>query len=301
MIDLPHLEYVYRHEGERRSRLVVALSHTARPVFQRRSFDSPFLSVYEPGQTTYFMRAADEAATQLVSWIRQREVSELSFIGGSKGGTGALLWASLAARRAPEVLVTALAFSPRTALQPYDESVPFAGYHALMRRARTEPALAADLARHGRISIPDLDNLFARIVYPSKAADESAQARRVMGPRVELQPLPIRQHSTMFPFSADMSDRAQAAKQVDKLLLAGERNNDLATALDGSSREQLIDEFHALGAQPSLRELLESVESSHPGRARMPVSPGSGTMLETHARIGMGARLRAVAAALNPL
>lgn len=258
-----------RFIGANRRRLVIILSQDTRAVFDKLDFDSPVVCIWERGAQSYFLREAEVAVSQLADAVAFMGFVEVVIFGTSKGGFGALLWGNLLAERNPRLLVTVVAFSPQTRLFPENSNIKFPSYTALIKAADTDNDLARDLRKHGEIVMRARANLYARVYYPERVSTDAAEATRLQGPCVALRGLPLSTHNTVFPFLADMSQIEVVRKGADALLRAAATNDDLASVVLDERREELIWEYHAMGAQPLLAEVIVEATGAHPGRARI--------------------------------
>jgi hypothetical protein len=256
-------QYSYEtKDGTDRTRLAVVMSQSNKPVFRHFDYGCPTIFVWE-SRSTYYTRRALRAVRHLAAEVRQAGYQSVCFVGCSKAGFGALLWSSLLADLLPRVRCAAIAFSPQTVLYPTNERLEFPSYRKLLARSEKNSGVLSDLKRHGRVTgLSDYPNLRARIIYPDRVETDRLEALRCAGPNVELVALPLSTHTTVIPYTVDVTDRALVESKVASLLNARRKDEDVASFVKDDQFSELVEEYQAIGRQPDLPALVAEMSAA---------------------------------------
>lgn len=227
-------------------------------VFVFSSFSKQYILVkYDFERVTIFIRDtassfftfhADSLARYLKGLISSTAAKKVTFIGSSKGATGALIQTGLLAPEMPEVVFNAVVFSPGCKLWPANELMEFASYKKLLHTAVQSPRYQSDLERFGDLArlIKPVGNQAITITYGEKNPRDKFQAELLLqtGATITLNPLPISNHTSIIPYIIDCSDRASIETALRSTL---KRNPDEIDLLEVEGRINAeIDELHSL-------------------------------------------------------
>ncbi len=211
------------------SDLVVIFSHNLRHALSSYPYDQNALFVKERRQK-YFLADAAAAALSLMDRVRSDGFERVIFIGTSKGGFGALLWAGLSAKEDRSRIYRALAFSPQTSLWPPNPKLYFPSYSELL--ANQDTNLRKNLRRHGNLSfIRGIKNLDATIVYGATNVVDAEEAKRLAGRSVELIALPLGIHASLTPFVHKRDTETEISQLAERLYINAEKDIDLRSSL----------------------------------------------------------------------
>lgn len=254
----------------RSNRLVVAMSHEAKPVLGRLEYGTHYACVWELRESSYYVRQAGTCVAQLNSWLSARDVEQVCFFGLSKGGFGSLLWGSLLARARPDLSVSSMAFSPQVQIWPVNKNIVFPSYLQMVDTANTrqnDRHLRAGLAAYG--TLPDasgLANYYARIIYPGKRVRDVREANKIKWSNADKETLDLSIHNTLIPHIVDTADEQAVSQAVARLLGMGSRDADVRSSTGTGRLAEMVAEYQALPPQPPLPQLLRDVMDTNLAR-----------------------------------
>lgn len=246
----------YRDQPGSNDLLVIFSSTAKRHAFMGQAWSCNVLFVLDRDDA-YFVIGAGRAADAIGAAIDRAGLDRVLFLGSSKGGFGAVLWSALCARRRPEKLFRALAFSPQTRLYPFNEELDFRSYKLLWRRAETDPRVMASLKAYGDLRIAQKEaNALVTFVYGERNQVDRREVGRLFAPQFRKYPVPLRFHGSVIPFTVRHMDEETLSKWLRNLYTRAEDEPDLSGILPTDPAE-LVAEFRTMRWIPSLPVFIE--------------------------------------------
>ena len=207
---------------------------------------------------TYYTHNAMRQCRHMINFAREGGFRTVLFLGSSKGGLGALLWASIAFRREKGIRIKCLSFSPQTQIYPMNEHmIHLPSYQRMISRLDTESLYAAGIRKYGNVAERvTASRLAATVVYSSGNAMDAAEAFRLASaPNIFLYPVDLKFHGSMLAFTSKIGDEFRLRKLVNKLYANAKTDLDLARSLP-ESREELADILRKVSGL-SLNKMIE--------------------------------------------
>lgn len=207
--------------------LVVMLTATHRFTLQKYDFDADVLYLIDISHS-YYCIPCERIARMIGGLVRQNGYRRVTFIGCSKGGTGALSIAAVLCGLTPDIEVRAFAFSPQTQVFPFNDNLVVLPSHAnLHARIARFPVMESFMERTGTLSRLDYSGLSAcKIIYGAKSDMDRIEAERMSGAAgVEMLAIDTGQHYTLgfftIPKDVDLEHaRARFAENDDPDVVA---------------------------------------------------------------------------------
>lgn len=236
--------------------LCVIFSSTAkRHAFMGQDWPTNVLFILDRDDA-YFVIGAGRGADVVGAAINRLGFERVLFFGSSKGGFGAVLWATLCARRTPERLVRSLAFSPQTRLYPFNEELDFRSYKLLWRRAEADPRVMSALKLYGDLRICQREaNTIVTLVYGERNLVDRREVGRLFAPQIRKYPVPLKFHGSVIPFTVRHLDPDSLSRWLRNLYTRAVEDPDLNGILP-KDPDDLLQEFSAMRWVPSLQEFI---------------------------------------------
>lgn len=209
------------HRVEGNKSLVVTLSATRKFTLQKFRFDADVLFLVDVSMS-YYCVPSDAAAALIKELVERCGYETVTFIGCSKGATGALSIAAVFKAIGTTAAVKVFAFAPQTQIYPHSaNSDVFPSYVNLHKKLKTQPTLIPIMERTGKLSAFDYSGLAeCRIIYGSLNNVDTIEANRLASNEgVTLMPLDTGQHYTLgfftIPADVNIEDARRRFEEVD--------------------------------------------------------------------------------------
>ncbi|MES2996858.1 MAG: hypothetical protein V4733_08615 [Verrucomicrobiota bacterium] len=201
------------------------------------------------GSCSYYTRNAGQLIDFLEKLVRGKGLKRVIAIGSSKGATGAILHAAMLSQRIPGIRFDVYSFSAQVSLWPYNSRIRLPSYEQLIQCVRTDPALENDLVNFGNLStaVRNSNDFKVLMTYGQHNRRDKEEAEYLKadseGDKVVLNPLPIRNHTTIVPYVLDCNDKNSLRSA---LLSTLERNPEESDIMDLKKKDKLEREVDAL-------------------------------------------------------
>jgi len=238
-------------------KLVISLSAHREFILEDEQFASSRIDIADRRNSYYTFRPG-AACRRLLDLVDRRGYRQLMFVGPSKGGFGALLWAAKTAQFRPDLNVHCLAFSPQTRIFPTNDRLLFRSYQELLNRIQKDSVARRDAENWGDLKtlVERQRRLRCTIVYGEQNGVDVLEANRLMGPHIRKVPVPIWFHASMLAFSPARADPQRWARQLEKLYERAGTDDDLAAALPANPQD-IVDHFKYMDWIPTIDRMIE--------------------------------------------
>ncbi|SEH27933.1 hypothetical protein [Rhizobium sp. NFR12] len=243
------------HEGSKS--LTIVFSPNAKFMLRKYGFANDVLYVADR-KLHYYTHNPGRQCKFLWSFIQQSGYAEVVFVGSSKGGTGALLWASLTSRLNPTSKIVAIAFSPQVQLYPFNENLtPLPSYVNNMKLVDRNEAHRVNFQTYGDlVGMIGASPCQAIVVFGSRSTMDAMEARRLYSlPNVLLRPIDVSFHGSVIPFVTDLMSHDKIVALADKLTKDAAADNDLSATIT-QTRDEFVAELKSVRC-PDLNTLIE--------------------------------------------
>lgn len=262
-------QYVLDYIPRESDTLLIVMAPTPRLVLMKYPFAQSTLHLADRF-LSFYTNAPYRNVNAIVTFARARGYRRLLFVGSSKGGSGALLWSSIAQEVQRDMAVQCIAFSPQTMLFPHNpvlDELP--SYRISLDRleGKGRAHLAKDFRRFGNIQDFIRGRTALTTVYYSSGygmdVAEADRLRRVPGLRLIPVDLPF--HGSIMPFTLKSGDEAAIERLADKLYADAAKDQDLARSLP-DRREDFVSSMRKLSAASLNDVIAETLARGTEGR-----------------------------------
>lgn len=255
----PSICYTYDYEEHDSScELLIILSPTSKFSLRRRAFDCSVLYIADR-KMAYYMNDPEPEIEKLASFITKSGFSKITFLGGSKGATGCLLWSGLLSDKiAINVAnIRSLAFAPQSQIYPRNKNLNFPSYEKYLKRVEQDK----DLCRFSEIYGNICDYICNKAVdvevfHSSFIQFDIVETARLQGNNIKINAIDLPFHSVMVAFLTDLKCDKSVVRLVNKLYEKSETDKDLAASLP-REKDSLYTSLKNLDV-PSIDELINS-------------------------------------------
>jgi hypothetical protein len=241
--------------------LTIVFSPNAKFMLRKYGFANDVLYVADR-KLHYYTHNPGRQCKLLWSFIQQSGYEEVVFIGSSKGGTGALLWASLTSRYRAVCRITAIAFSPQVQLYPFNDNLrPLPSYVNNMKLVERNEGHRKNFMMYGDlVEIIGASPVHAVVVFGGKSQMDAVEASRLHTLKnVLLRPIDVSFHGSVIPFVTDLTSDDRIVALADKLVNDASADNDLSATIT-QTRDEFVSEMKRVRC-PGLNDLIEQCAS----------------------------------------
>ncbi|MBW9089325.1 hypothetical protein JNB91_15930 [Rhizobium wenxiniae] len=237
--------------------LTIVFSPNSKFMLRKYGFANDVLYIADR-KLHYYTHNPGRQCKLLWSFIQQSGYEEVVFLGSSKGGTGALLWASLTSRYRAVCRITAIAFSPQVQLYPFNDNLrPLPSYVNNMKLVDKNEAHRINFMTYGDlVEIIGSSPVQAVVIFGGKSHMDAVEASRLHAlTNVLLRPIDVSFHGSVIPFVTELTSHDRIVALADKLASDASADNDLSATIT-QTRDEFVSEMKRVRC-PELNDLIE--------------------------------------------
>lgn len=255
--------------SSRSTDVIVIFAHSERHALIKYPYQHNVIFVRDK-KAKYYLSRAGMASLGLQKAIHELGFRKSIYVGTSKGGFGAILWAGLAARRTKDRKFNVLAFSPQTRLWPRNEFLYFPSYHRMIDADAIKEF--SPLRKYGNLDfVRNRSNLAITLVYGRDNAVDKAEAMALRGLNINHLPVPFGYHGSLVPFTIERKDDQALRGLVERMYSKAAEDEDLAATLPRNPEEMFIS-LQEFASGSDLNDLLDDCLAKQPNMMAMLLS-----------------------------
>jgi hypothetical protein len=254
-IDLKlHKNYTSKFKSNRESdSLVITFSPTKKEFLSNINFSENVLYLIDKKNLYYIYNPASQVQ-KLNDFIVNNGFKKVYLIGSSKGGTGALLWASLLSNQNKNYEISCFSFSPIVQLTKENKHINYPSFFDLLKKAENDESIEKCLLKYGNINNYVIKSKCKVIViYSSKYDTDRTEANSLDKEKIILLGVPLSIHGSINPFIQE-KEPENIRKLADVLYKKSLEDKDLAFSLQ-KGENKLFEELMNISV-PHIKEFI---------------------------------------------
>lgn len=253
-----HPNFATEHLDKGGDLLAIVFSPNSKFMLRKYDFASDVLYVADK-KLHYYTHNPGRQCKILWSFIQQCGYKQVVFLGSSKGGTGALLWAALTSKLRPAVSkIFAIAFSPQVKLYPYNDNLtPLPSYVNNMKLVERNDTHRVNFQKYGDVTEAVKGAPFhALVIYGGRSTMDANEACKLHTfPNVVLRPIDVSFHGSVIPFVTELTSHDRIVALAEKLTKDAYVDQDLSATIT-QAKDEFIGELERIRC-PSLNDLID--------------------------------------------